>query len=259
MNYIKTSHYKRFCCSFKMVTKKFISILQNFDIMAQDMKDINYFIRRMVDNATEKVAQRYNSPTTEPRNSNISAKVMTPEEKIIIDAANGLYGIAGKVAVYIARSKHPREIGIYMPESDVITQTAPYLAETRRWEAENNPARTSAVIGQPKNQKSNEPGQERYAPRYRKYIGPIYSVKSKASKVYNNIAEAVSKIFLRLRQGKVYVPESQRSADVGYNKNKAVVLAFRNKNPQQSPNPNIFASQETIDDRVRDYKLPKAS
>ena len=209
---------------------------------------MNYFIRRMVDRAIETVVQRYNAPTTEPKGNNISTKVMTPEEKLIVDAANGLYGIAGKVAVYIARSKHPREIGIYMPESDVIAQTAPYLAETRRGEAENNPTRISAV----KNQKSGDSSQGRYGPRYRRTYGPRSQSGGKISKVYST-----AELFGKLRP-------VQEKYDTNRTKSPpAQIVDINTYKSRPNQNPNILSqklnSQETLDDRVRCHVINQAA
>ena len=227
------------------------------------VKDLSYFIRRTVFSAVEKVVQRYNAPATEPRGNNLSAGVISTEEKIIFDAANGHYGLAGKVAVYIARSKFPREIGIYMPQSDVIAQTAPHLAETSRTESENHPARTSAVIGQSQNGNLNNFSQGRYEHRYKRPYASDYRPDKKDAKVYTT-----AQLFGKLRQGKVYSPESQRSADAGYDPNGKTHMPARVANVNDYKNRRIQTSNslpqrpnsgENLEDRLKYRRLDFAA
>lgn len=220
-----------------MVTEKFNN---HTDLLWDMQPDRSYIIRRMVENAIEKVVQRYNSPTAEPRGSSIETRVLTPEEKVIIDAANGLYGPFAREAVYRARINHPKEVGIYFAESDTISQTAPHLAENRRQEVQNNPAQTSAVVGSPHNRSRKNNDGNAYNRRYRRSYGPSYSSGGKVSGIYN------SKIFSRLRPlQKEYHRDRANPA--------AKVLAFPNRQNQGA------ASQGTIDERVRKYKLPDAA
>lgn len=211
-------------------------------------------IRQIVQEVLNKVAA--NQPQYDSKD--LQQMKITIDSPQLLNYHRASMGDLGPIAygmVLQARSIYP-ELSKLGVKIDSVPENLNLAERARLGHEYRLPQSTSNFPVQSPTQKPKNPSEERYAPRYRRYTGLLYSAGGKASKVYNSVAEVVAKLFGRLRQRKVYAPELQRSANKGYDTNKAVILAFKTRNARQSTeNPNNSVPQQTLDDRVRKYKL----
>ena len=231
-----------------MVTERFKN---DIIILAFRQQNMTLQIYRMVQSSVDQVVALHKSPSAEPRSYGLASRVQTREEKMIVDAANGLYGPSGRAAIMMARIKYPNIIGQYFPECDVMQDMAPNLAEKRREEMVNKPQLTSSIHDGTSSNNIDESRKSRNEPQYIKTYGVRYPSNGDNSPVYNQ-----ADVFRQLRQG-VNSAVPQNRFRTGYNPhitNNPTAQTAKSNNLNQYTN-----SPGTLDDRVRHIKLDMAT